>query len=128
MSNEKKPTKKEIRIMTMREMVDIEFNVPDVYMGHFDERDDREYGKWLSSLTKYFDKIFAMKSKHMERTGDMIDMMLIFLDKYPELFAENNDEVTRDMIKFSLNQHIIKCQRFIDKIDGIEKDLDLPIH
>ena len=125
MSDKVKKTKKS-GIPTIKEILDMEFNLPDFLVGGFDTGE--QYEKWLEVLINHFEKLHNKKSIYTEKAENIIDMLLIFLDKYPELFAENYGEVSRDMMKFVLYRHIDKCQKLVDKISQIEKDLNLPIH
>ena len=77
---------------------------------------------------KRADKYFEKKSEHMQRTDDYLDMLMIFLDKHPEMFAEEYGEINRDMIKWQLSEHIRKCRGMIDRIQEIETDLNLEMH
>ena len=123
----KKAIKNKHGIPTMKEMLDIEFNVPDFSISNFDTGE--QYHKWLEKLSERFEKLYMKQQENFAKDNGIIEMMLIFLDKYPELFAENYaHEVSRDMMKFYIHSHMDKCQKLIDRIEQIEKDLDLPIH
>jgi len=112
---------------TMKELVAIEFDLPDISISAFD--DPKEYGKFLEKLVWHFDKQYQKLCAGMEKQEKIIKSMSIFLDKYPELFGENySHEVGRDMMKFFMYAHADKLNALVDKIEQIEKDLDLPIH
>ena len=134
MSKEKKPTPK-IKpvkandltdIMSIKEMVDLEFNIPDASIGGFDTT--KEYEKYLNELVKNFERLQIKNSNLGDKMHSNLDMMLIFLSKYPELFAEHYGEINRDMLKWSMFEHIKKCRALIDRIQEIEKELKLDIH
>ena len=64
----------------------------------------------------------------MRDNNQTTDGLLIFLDKYPELFAAEYGEINRDIIKWALSENIKKNRELIDKIQEIEKELNLEIH
>ena len=113
-------------VPTLDDMLSIEFNVPDVSLSAFDNYE--EYEKFLKAVMKRADKYFEKKSQHTQRADDYIDMLMIFLEKHPEMFAEEYGEINRDMIKWSLAQHIEKCRAMIDRIQEIETELNLDMH
>ena len=125
----KMPTEQERKnngLPSWAEMVNMEFNIPDVQMGGFDSIE--QYEKWLDKLMTNFEKLHMKNSQHFEKVGGNIEMMLIFLNKYPELFGEQYGEVARDMFKFYIHRHMDNCQKLIDRVSEIEKEYNLPIH
>jgi len=123
----RKPTLKEMGVPTLNEMVDMEFSIPDVMIGTVGSDID-DYEKWIEKLQKRAGKHFFKQGELVTKSNDNIDTLLIYLDKYPELFAEEYDEINRDMVKWSLNESIKKHRELIDKIQEIEKKLGLSIH
>ena len=113
-------------VPTIEDMLHVEFNVPDVSISAFDEYE--EFEKYQKAVMKRADKYFNKTTDLTHRTVDYIDMLLIFLEKNPEMFAENSHEISRDMTKWALSTHIDKCRKLIDKIQEIEIDLDLDMH
>ena len=111
---------------TLDDMLSIEFNVPDVSLSVFDKYED--YEKFLKAVMKRADKYFNKTSDLMYKANDYIDMLLIFLEKHPEMFAENSHEISRDMTKWALSTHMDKCRKLIDRIQEIEDDLKLDMH
>jgi len=116
--------KKERKYPMLNERVNVELSVADVGVGC----DPREAEQWLNSIMKKVQKLFNRQSKYMTDNNQTTDGLLIFLDKYPQLFAEEYGEINRDMIKWALAENIKKNRALIDKIQEIEKELNLPIH
>ena len=83
---------------------------------------------FFESLMKRVEKLFARHSKYMSDNNETTDGLLLFLDKYPELFACDYDIIARDMIKWALAENIKKNRALIDKIQEIEKKHNLDIH
>ena len=108
------------------DMLSIEFNVPEVSISSFDTIE--EYEKYLRSVMKRADKYVNQNSDYMQKIDDRIDMLLIFLEKHAEMFAEEYGEINRDMVKWRLSTHIDKCRKIIDRIQEIETELNLEIH
>ena len=111
---------------TMADLVDMEFTLPDITVGAFDNQKD--YEKWLDKLIWNFEELHQKNSELMDKMNRNINKMVIFLSKYPELFGENYGEVARDMMKFFYYSHTDKCEKLVDRISEIEKELNLPIH
>ena len=100
--------------------------MPDISLSSFDKYED--YEKFLKAIMKRADKYFDKTSDLTHKTNDYIDMLLIFLEKHPEMFAENSHEISRDMTKWALSTHMDKCRKLIDRIQEIEDDLKLDMH
>ncbi|MCL2796977.1 MAG: hypothetical protein FWD58_02860 [Firmicutes bacterium] len=83
---------------------------------------------FFESLMERVKKLFARLSKYMTDNNQTTDGLLLFLDKYAELFACDYDTISRDIIKWSLAENIKKSRALIDKIQEIEKRLGLDIH
>ena len=139
MSKEKKSTakpkarpKKEPEVITsldnlsVKELLDMELSIPDMMIGGFDHPEQWE--DWVEAIKKYAGKHFFKQGQLTSKTDHNIDALLIYLDKYPELFAEEYDEINRDMIKWSLVESMKKQRTLIDKIQEIEKKLGLSMH
>ena len=73
-------------------------------------------------------RLFDRHSKYRTDNNQTVDGLLIFLDKYPELFAGEYEKINRDMIKWALGENIKKNQELIDKIQEIEKRFNLETH
>jgi len=123
MDKEQKPKRK---IMTMKEMIDLELELPDVGVAY--PQTMAQVEQWHKSLMRRVEKLFARQSKYMTDNNESTDCLLIFLDKYPELFRDEYGEINRDMIKFALHKNIEKNRELIDKIQEIEKYYNLPMH
>ena len=102
----------------MKTLVFLEFNDPTISLSAFDN--EKQYFKFLDKLIHNFERLHMQKSTHMAKMDNAIKQMLIFLDKYPELFGENYEEVSRDMFKVFLGDHIIKCEKLLAKVEKIE--------
>jgi hypothetical protein len=132
MSKEKKPQVKKVDskdltdILTIKEMADLEFKIADMSIGDF--TDEQQFQKFIDALKKQAGKYFFKQGEMITKANDNIETLLTYLVKYPELFAEDYDEINRDMIKFFLVKHMDKCREMIDRIQEIEKDLNLDIH
>ena len=129
MSKEKKPKTKPMidnDKPSLADLLDLEFSIPDVSMSWYDNPDDFE--KWIKAVQKYAGKYFFKQGELIAKVDNNIDALLIYLDKYGELFAEEYDEINRDMIKWSLNESIKKHRAMIDKIQEIERKLGLSMH
>jgi hypothetical protein len=109
------------KIMTMKEMIDLELEIPDVSCAN--PQTLKQVEQWHTSLMKRIEKLFARQSKYMTDNNQSTEALLIFLDKYPELFRDEYGEINRDMIKFALHKNIEKNRELIDKIQEIEKKL-----
>jgi hypothetical protein len=111
---------------TLDDLLSIEFNVPDVSLSAFDNYE--EFEKFQKAIMKRADKYFEKQSDLTHKADDYIDMLMVFLEKHPEMFAENSHEISRDMTKWALAEHMAKCRALIDRIQEIEKDLNLEMH
>ena len=116
----------DMKAPTLDDMLSIEFNVPDVSLSAFDTYE--QFEKFQKAVMKRADKYFNQNSDYMQKIDNRIDMLLIFLEKHPEVFAEEYGEINRDMVKWRLAEHMEKCRKMIDKIQEIEIDLDLEMH
>ena len=115
--------KKNYDKLSMDEIADIELSkkqsVPVL------EKDIEEF---FSTLLKRVKKLFLRQQKYMIDNNETTDGLLLFLDKYPELFELEYDTINRDMIKWALNENIKKNRNLIDKIQEVEKKLGLDMH
>lgn len=89
---------------------------------------ERDLEKFFTTLMKRAKKLFLRQQKYMVDNNETTDGLLLFLDKYPELFELEYDTVNRDMLKWALNENIKKNRALIDKIQEVEKKLGLDIH
>ena len=80
------------------------------------------------NLIRQVTKTFNRVSRNMRENNQSIDALILFLDNYPELFADNYDEIGRDMEKWVLSESIKKNRKLIDKIQEIERTLNLAMH
>jgi hypothetical protein len=86
------------------------------------------YDQWEKDIMKKVQRLFNRQSKNMTDNNQTTDGLLLFLDAYPELFADKYGMINRDMIKWALHENIKKNRELIDKIQEIEKELNLEIH
>ena len=112
--------------LSLAEMVELEFAIPNVSIGSFNTNE--EFEQWINAIQKQAGRNFFKQGKLGVKSDINIDTLLIYLDKYPELFAEQYDEISRDMLKWSLNESIKKHRTMIDKIQEIERELGLAMH
>ena len=128
MNKEKKPTTKpkQKELMSFKELIELELEIPDVMMGSFDN--DTDFEKYLAMLDKHVNKLLLKHGEHMEKSERILEQLTIYIDKYGELFAEEYGEINRDMIKWSLVENMKKSRAFIDKIQELEKKLGLSMH
>ena len=87
-----------------------------------------EVRKWIKTFMRKIERLFIRQSKYMHDNNQTTECLLLFLDKYPELFASEYGEINRDMIKWSLSKNMDYNRLLIDKIQEIEKKLNLEIH
>ncbi len=90
--------------------------------------DPKDVEKWLTALMKKATGLLERHQKNMTDNNETTDALLLFLDKYPELFADTYGEINRDMLKWALAENSKKNRQLIDKIQEIEKTLNLDIH
>ena len=138
MSKNKKPPTKKLKpkdlIPDLDEFLDIEFNVPKTHIGQeysfeaYEEDGQEKFGVWLKAVDKRANSLFLRQSNLLSKIDEVNKMLSIYLDKYPELFAEEFGEINRDMIKWQLYESIKKYRSMIDKIQEIETDLELDMH
>ncbi len=89
---------------------------------------EQDVDKFFDTLLKRVKKLFLRQQKYMVDNNETTDGLLLFLDKYPELFELEYDTINRDIIKWALNENIKKNRALIDKIQEVEKKLGLEIH
>jgi len=125
MSNDK-PKRKYTKsdIPTLNELTDLELSEPDVNFAV----SAKQCEIWYDNIMRKVRRLFNRQSKYMTDNNETTDGLLIFLDKYPEWFANEYGEINRDMIKWALAENIKKNRAMIDKIQAIEKALNLEIH
>jgi len=87
-----------------------------------------QFEKWHREIMKKVQRLFYRQSKYMRDNNQTTDGLLLFLDKYPALFADYYEEINRDIIKWALNENIKKNRLLIDKIQEIEDSLGLEMH
>ncbi len=90
--------------------------------------DPKDAEKFLDTLTKQADKLFNRHSKYRGDNNETAQALLIYLDKYPELFANEYGAINRDMLKWSLQENIKTTQALLDKVKAIETAFNLPLH
>jgi len=130
MSKEKKETKlkrtyNKSDMPTMTEMIDMELSIAESSVS---PQTVRQFEQWHESIMRKVNRLFERHSKYMTDNNQTTDALLIFLDKYPELFASEYGAINRDMLKWSLNLNILKNRALIEKIQEIEKELKLEVH
>ena len=89
---------------------------------------EQDFEQWRKSLMKKVQRLFNRQSKYMTDNNQTTEGLLLFLGKYPELFADEYGVINRDIIKWALAENIKKNRALIDKIQEIEKELNLEIH
>jgi len=89
---------------------------------------DKELDAWAKRITKNVQKIINRQSRYMWDNNKTTDAVIEFLDVCPDMFAVIYDTMRRDMVKWALNENIKKNRALIDKIQAVEKDLNLEIH
>ena len=82
----------------------------------------------MSDLMRRFRKFLNRHSRNMSYNNDAADCLLLYLDFYPQIFAMEYGEISRDAIKWALAENIKANRRLIDKIQEVEKNLNLEIH
>jgi len=89
---------------------------------------EKEAEQKLKELEKATNKMFLKLSKNIDTNNDTIAALLLYLDTLPLMFAEQYGMLNRDMLKWTLRQHIGKFEDLIAKIEQIEKEHNLPMH
>ena len=79
-------------------------------------------------LIKKVRRLFNRHSKNMADNNDSTSVLLMFLDKYPTVFADEFGVIERDMLKWALDVNTKNNQLLIDKIKEIETEYNLPLH
>ena len=113
-------------IPTLNEMVEMELSIPDVSCAS--PQTVAQLEQWETVLMKKVNRLFDRHSKYRTDNNDTADGLFIFLDKYPELFVQEYGTINRDMLKHALMENIKKNRMLIDKIQEIEKQLNLEMH
>ena len=113
-------------VPTLEDLLEFEFNVPDVSVSGFETYED--YEKFLRKVMRRATTLLHRNSTHMDKMKSNLDMFLIFLEKHPEMFAEDYGEINRDMVKWAYHEHMKKCREVIDRIQEIETELNLDMH
>jgi len=89
---------------------------------------EKEVKEWAKKLIKEVWKLLNRHSNNMSDNNETIVVLLMFLEKYPMIFAHDFGMIERDMIKWSLKRNIEHNQKLVEKIEQIEKDFNLPLH
>ncbi|MCL2061346.1 MAG: hypothetical protein FWH03_01800 [Firmicutes bacterium] len=118
-----KDIKKNYDGLTMGDIVDIDLSQNTSVVVK-----EQDLDKFFETLMKRVTKLFQRQQKYMTDNNDTTDALLFFLEKYPELFADEYGTINRDMIKWALAENIKRNRALIDKIQEIEKKLNLEIH
>ena len=80
-----------------------------------------------TELLKKTRKLFRRQQKYMTDNNETTNALLFFLEMQPEFFAGFFGITERDMIKWALRENIKQNQLFIDKIQEVEREYDLPL-
>jgi hypothetical protein len=105
-------------------IVDIELTEPNISVN---PATIAQFEIWHESIMKKVAKLFKRQAKYMVDNNETTDALLVFLEKYPELFANEYEMVARDMIKWALTENIRKNRALIDKIQEVEDNLGLEV-
>ena len=84
--------------------------------------------KHCSDLMRRIRKMLNRQSRNSRENKDIAKCFALYLDKYPQLFALEYSEINRDVLKWTFNEDITINRMLIDKIQGVEKNLNLDIH
>ena len=89
---------------------------------------EQEIAAWAKRVMKDVGKIINRQSKYMLDNNQSTDVLIEFLGQCPHMFTNVYDAIGRDIIKWALNENIKKNRALIDKIQAVEKELNLEIH
>ena len=94
-----------------------------------EQKTEREAAeKHCSDLMRGVRKMLNRQSRNRRENKDIAKCFMLYIDKYPQLFASEYGEINRDVLKWAFNEDIKTNRMLIDKIQEVEKNLNLEIH
>jgi len=92
-----------------------------------DEMTVQEVEQWLKNLIKQSKKIYRKFGGAAYDNIERAKAFIMYIEKYPELFADNSDYVELDFFKRVLRESITQTQSLLDKIQETEDKIGMPV-
>ena len=88
---------------------------------------EQEVEAFLEHLIQEAEKIRRKLQNTNSGNNQRAEVLIKYIQKYPELFMGNIEYIERDMLKWALRKHIDTMQALLAAIQECEDELGLPI-